>query len=349
MIRLIRREISTSIQLYYTIAVASKNMTETDIKLDHPIFIVGCPRSGTTKLASILNKHSHIAAATETHFFNFVSKQKFDWKSFNINDLKKLLSESRIMDFTKLGGLESQEILDQFSAISRTQECNKLSIEEAKKKEIFNLLVKNYLSKKNKLRICEKTPQHLQNISEILKLYPQAKIILMVRDGRDTVNSLIKMPWRPSGLINNARFWIQYLELGTREGSRPEVLTVKYEDLLANPEHTLRQICDFLGEEFEASLLTEDKESENLFSSWESSWKHKSQEGLDPSRVSAWKRELSPDEQVVLEWTLYKALVTAGYSSERPKLKPRHWLKILLEYLGITWRKLVRTVSHISN
>jgi hypothetical protein len=171
----------------------------------------------------------------------------------------------------------------------------------------------------------------------------------MVRDGRDTVNSLLKMPWRPKGLINNARFWSQYMKLGKKESLRPEVLTIKYENLLERPEDVLQNICSFIDEPYEDGLLDETKEPDNLFSSWESSWKHKSQQELDSTRINAWTRELSPDDQVILDWALHKDLIEFGYHSSIPKLEPRHWIKILFEYINISWKKIIRTLAHIYN
>jgi hypothetical protein len=319
-----------------------------NLDLEKPIFIVGCPRSGTTKLAAILNKHSKLASATETHFFNFVSKQKYNWKNFTIQDLKKILEESRILDFTQLANLQSQDLINQFELIEDLP-INDMSLEESNKKKIFNLLVQNYLLKKNKSRFCEKTPQHIQNIAEIVRIYPQAKIILLIRDGRDTVNSLLKMPWRPQGLLNNARFWSHYIKIGKRESLRPEVLTIKYENLLECPREVLQSICDFIGESFEESLLDDSQESDNLFSTWELSWKKKSKYELDRSRISAWTRELHHDDQIVLDWFLHKDLLELGYQSELTHLKLKHYVILLNQISTMAWKKLWRIISHISN
>lgn len=324
-------------------------MPDTLLKLDNPIFIVGCPRSGTTKLAAILNKHSQIASATETHFFNFVSKGKYDWKNFSSNNLKKILDESRIIDFIKLANLDPETLLDEFQEPDDSIKESNLAVEDFYKKKVFNLLIKNYLSKKNKSRICEKTPQHLQNIEEILRLYPQAKIIHMIRDGRDTVNSLLKMPWRPKGLLNNARFWSHYIKMGKKESLRPEVITIKYENLMERPQDVLVNICNFIGENFEDSLLNDSQEPDNLFSSWESSWKHKSKQELDASRVNAWTRELSKDDQIILDWALHKDLLEFGYKSSLQKLGFRHWIKIVFEYINLLWKKTIRSIAHVIN
>ena len=324
-------------------------MSDSTLKLDNPIFIVGCPRSGTTKLSTILNRHSCIASATETHFFNFVSKQKFNWKNFSVQEFKRLLKESRIEDFTNLAGLNPEYLIEQFAEIENLSNDSALIIEDFNKKKVFDLLVKNYLIKRNKIRFCEKTPQHIQSIDEILRIYPQAKIVLMVRDGRDTVNSLLKMPWRPKGLLNNARFWSHYVKIGTKESLRPEVITIKYENLLERPQDTLISICNFIGETFEDSLLDDSKDSDNLFSAWEASWKHKSRQELDSSRINAWSRELSSDDQAILNWFLNKDLLEFGYQSKLPKLTLNQGLKILNQYFNLACKKTYRLIAHIIN
>jgi Sulfotransferase family len=323
-------------------------MPEITLDLEHPIFIVGCPRSGTTKLAAILNKHSNLASATETHFFNFVSKQKYNWSNFSTQDLNRFLEEARILDFTKLANIQAQDLVQQFETREDLPN-SEASLEDFNKKMIFNLLVKNYLLKKNKSRFCEKTPQHIQNVAEILRIYPHAKIILMIRDGRDTVNSLLKMPWRPKGLLNNARFWSNYIKIGKRESLRPEVLTIKYENLLERPRDVLQSICNFLGESFEESLLDDSREPDNLFSAWEASWKNKSKQELDITRINAWTRELSQDDQIILDWLLHKDLIDLGYHSDLPKLKLRHYVKLCIQSLNIAWKKMTRIVAHILN
>jgi Sulfotransferase family len=318
-------------------------------KLDNPIFIIGCPRSGTTKLASILNRHSLIASATETHFFNFVSKQKYDWKNFSVNEFKKLLQESRILDFITLAELSSEVLVNDFLELENHEKNIHLTLEDSNKKKVFDLLVKNYLLKKNKSRICEKTPQHIQNIEEILRIYPQARFILMVRDGRDTVNSLLKMPWRPKGLLNNARFWSHYMKLAREASLRSEVITIKYENLLTRPQDVLTTICNFIEEKYEDSLLDVSTEPDNLFSAWESSWKHKSKQELDSSRIDAWTRELNSDDKKILEWFLHKDLLEFGYHSELPNLNFSQWLKIINQCFNLAWRKMFRLISHITN
>ena len=329
-------------------------MAKTQIKCKNPIFIVGCPRSGTTILASILNRHSQIASATETHFFNFISKNNYDWKNFNLTIFKQLLEESRIADFTNLVQAKESDLVEKFANYNMDQSQSILAIDEFHKKQVFDILMNTLLEKRNKTRFCEKTPQHLNNVQEILKLYPQAKFIHLIRDGRDTVNSLLKMPWRPGGLVNNARFWIQYIKLSQELHKQAgdlsgNLLTIRYEDLLNNPKQILEQICEFIGEKFEPKMLKESQADIEIFSPWESTWKHKSSQDLDSSRIGAWSKELSIDDQVILNYLLKKPLKELSYTVPELQLNLRQRFKIAMEYLDITWRKLVRIIFHLIN
>ncbi len=334
--------------------MTNRAMVKTQIKCDNPIFIVGCPRSGTTILASILNRHSKIASATETHFFNFVSKNNYDWKHFDLSTFKSLLEESRISDFTNLIKVEEDTLVQKFIDSTSDKSQSTLEIDDFYKKQVFDILMNTLLEKRNKTRFCEKTPQHLHNVAEILKLYPQAKFIHLIRDGRDTVNSLLKMPWRPDGLVNNARFWIQYIRLGQELNKQMatlpgNLLTMKYEELLNEPNSSLQKICEFIGEKFEPQMLQESQADVEIFSPWESSWKHKSKQDLDSSRIGAWSKELSIDDQVILNYLLQKPLRELNYIVPELKLSPSQKIKIACEYLTLAWRKFVRVVFHVIN
>ncbi len=326
-------------------------MAKTKTKCETPIFIVGCPRSGTTILASILNRHSRVASATETHFFNFIAKNNYDWKQFDLENFKRLLEESRISDFISLVNVDQDTLIKEFQNINNEKLDANLGVDDFYKKQTFDTLMNILLEKRHKFRFCEKTPQHLQNVAEIIKLYPCAKFIHIVRDGRDTVNSLLKMPWRPNGLVNNARFWVHYAKLGQEQQKLfPEnILTVRYEELLRDPETNLKAICKFIDEKFEPAMLKESSSDMEIFSPWESAWKHKAQQGLDAGRIGAWSKELDADDQAILNYLLRKPLVDLGYQVPVVKLSSKQGLKLALEYLQITWRKVLRLVFHVVN
>lgn len=332
-----------------------KNMNRKIFSDLKPIFIVGCPRSGTTILASLLNSHSEIAAATETHFFNFISKQKkYEWREFDENQMRLMLDESRIQDFCNHAEVDPQDLIKYFVEEFGSAELSEHDLPKDKfyRKKIFDILIRALLTKKNKLRFCEKTPQHLLNVEEILELYPNARFINIVRDGRDVVNSLLKMPWRPGGLINNSRFWKQYVEKGLDldVSQAPEnFMTIRFEDLIKKSEETMQSICSFVGVQYEKTILQKAGLKEAVFTDWETNWKHKSSNELDSSRIGAWKKELSDQDQVILTWHQKNTLEKLGYHVDKLKIDIFDIFRIIQEYTSLFIKKIVRVFSHVVN
>ncbi|MDA0772533.1 MAG: sulfotransferase [Cyanobacteria bacterium] len=318
----------------------------------NPIFIIGCPRSGTTLLASILNRHSQIASGTETHFFDFVSRRNINWKEFTLTSFTKLLAESRIQDFIQAAGISKEKLIKNYKQDPQSKYQSKLEIDQFYKKEVFDLLMNSFLDSRSKARLCENTPQHLCHIEEILTLYPQAKFIHLIRDGRDTIRSLMQMPWRPKGLLNNARFWVQNLKEVSKTINKLDtdsILEIRYEELVTKPEESLELICDFLEEKYEPGLLDNSKDQAAIYSNWESSWKQKTRTQLNTDSINSWQTELDQDSQALLNWYLKDILTGLGYEAQETKLTNKQKLKLGLESLSICWRKLVRTVLNFIN
>lgn len=128
------------------------------------------------------------------------------------------------------------------------------------------------MAEQGKSRWQEKTPRNLIYMKDLHRLFPDAKFLHIIRDGRDVAVSIIENFWPigenpnenvsfrelPKNVRNAARYWRYFLETGlaaAAELPRGTCLEVKYEELMARPEPTLRNICEFLGEPFETGLL----------------------------------------------------------------------------------------------
>ena len=165
------------------------------------------------------------------------------------------------------------------------------------------------------------------------------------------------MPWRPEGLLNNSRFWKQYAKIGLEliakySKNSNNFITIKYEDLLLTPDSTIRTLCEFIQNNFEEAMLTKvnstsSVDESNIFSSWESSWKHKAMEELDSTRVGAWHKELSTQDQTLINWHLKKELLALGYKPEEAKLSSKDRLNIFLEYGSLTVRRLTKSITDL--
>lgn len=254
-----------------------------------PIFVVGAPRSGTTMLAVLLGRHANIAMPPETLFFtDFLPRAKADGSlATREQKLAAALAHHRIKDL----GLAREEVLPIFQQHENTFES------------LFQSLLEAYARRKGAGRAGEKTPKHIEHVPHLLRTFPEAKVICIVRDGRDVVISLLKVPWAEPG--NPRRLglfcteWNEYARMALdyqKNLSSGQFFLVRYEDVLREPEANLRALCSFINEPYDQGLLDPERGAEAV-PHWESEWKAKAAKALDPSRIEAWRRH--PDQKLV--------------------------------------------------
>ena len=103
----------------------------------------------------------------------------------------------------------------------------------------------NLCKQKGKKRWVEKTPKHILKISLILKRVPNAKIIIMVRDGRDVACSIKA---RSGSFSRGLERWISENAFTLAHKNNPNCKMVKYEDIIENADKASNEILQFLGE-----------------------------------------------------------------------------------------------------
>ena len=112
--------------------------------------------------------------------------------------------------------------------------------------------------------ILEKTPRHVQCLSRLFKIFPNAKVIAMIRDGRDVVSSMKK---RSIGINKAINRWVKDCQHISDHQDKPGMHIIKYEDLVTTPEEVLTDIFSFLGLKAEIdTVVSTDKKIEWGFS-----------------------------------------------------------------------------------
>lgn len=181
----------------------------------------------------------------------------------------------------------------------------------------------------------EKSPRHLLCLPRILAAYPDAKIILIYRDGRDVAPSLARVPWGPSDLYVNFGIWLRFVraQRSARELTGIDLCEVKYESLVAEPERELRRICTFLRLPFEQEVAGGSGNREGV-PEWEDEWKARALKPIDPSRAGLWRSQLTEGQLARMEAWGARELKMLGYELSQPNppplppwFLPRVWTK----------------------
>jgi hypothetical protein len=257
------------------------------------IVMGGAPRSGTTVLRKLFDRHPEICSGAETKLF-VPAAYNLEW-----------LAQSYDLPLTELtamrdGAPSQAAFIDDFAARVR--------------------------SAAGKARWAEKTPQNIRHLAWISERFPQASILHIIRDGRDVVCSMRQHPdWRwvdgqwqkvlvPRSVEWYARRWLADVAAGIAWRDDPRYVEVRYEDLVADPQAVLRAICDGIGAGHDAEWLTGIGPAEPAAGPDDGQTKRPDYEGaVSAVSVGRWRADLSADEQAEVERLCGPQLRELGY------------------------------------
>jgi len=208
-----------------------------------PIFIVGCPRSGTTLLRLMLDSHPGIAIPDESHFVAHLHREWGAARRTPEMILERVVAHGRFARW----GIDPNEVR-RLAAKTRPSSYG----------EVMRTVFATYALSTGKVRWGDKSPPYVTQLPFLANLFPDALFIHIIRDGREVAASLAAHPWGPSGVIGAASFWKRRVSAGREAGhSLPPAhyLEVKLEDLITDPESVLRGVCDFVHEPFNRKML----------------------------------------------------------------------------------------------
>jgi len=289
------------------------NITKKDLEQtsENIFFIVGTSRSGSTLLQSMLNSHGDITIPPETHFFHSCEGLFKKHRKANCEKrFRKELIELWCREKTRVGDLQLCEVrLKKFAS----------ELELHKPCELYNLHLTLYRKIRGKEVVGEKTPKHILHTEEILKVFPKAKIISLFRDPRAVAHSEMCVKFGSPSVFVTSRRWRKYVKKHhylSQRLSDKQYVTLRYCDLIRNTKPELERLCEFLGTEFNESMLNYHKREEKGFTEQEMSWKNETLEPLKKNKNSEWRAALTEHEISIIEATAGKYLASLRYNKK---------------------------------
>ena len=263
-----------------------------------PFFIVGAPRSGTTLLTVMLDRHSSIAMTPETKIFQHM-RPLGQYRTFRNHEavLDSFLFRTHLVDLR----LEPAEVLGRFRDF------------EPNYRNYVRYVLETYRVQQGKPRIGEKTPEHMWDVPTILDWYPRSKIIWLLRDGRDVALSIDRL--FQCGVRRACFLWWQYAKFGQMwERRYPDRFRhVTFESLVDQPEETLSEVLAFLDLQFEPSILNTSVRSETV-PEHEMGHKRASLGALNPSKAGEYHRLATVEQRAMMASIIDRQLVQLGYA-----------------------------------
>jgi hypothetical protein len=316
-----------------------------------PIFIVGPSRSGTSLMRALLNAHSDIALAGETHYFDDLRTVVSRPDTGPLSDTDRQRCEDYVLALSHRpfghvgdpdkGWLSRAELRRAVAAIAPSADAH------------FEAYCRLMAAREHATRWGEKTPRHIFRTAEIIERYPDARIICMIRDPRGVIASY--RGWENQGgfdldadpehaltladdsdrarrtydLLLLSLLWRSQasaiLEARRRFGSNVHV--ERYETIVEHPEQELEAITTFLDIDFQKEML----DVPVLNSSFE---QFESAGGISKAPLQRWRSLLSDREIGTIQHTCGSLMDELGF--ERLPVKGAvpgtiaHWARLPL-------------------
>lgn len=310
------------------------------------LFVVGCPHSGTALVASLMAEHTDVVLVPrETQIYQlvyepFIELPRWNWqrrwrswpfilRRYGIKPLllgfqpadiwRGILRNYRRLHQTDGHGLVSYGELKALIQLIRADipETNRGLVQaEELIAAMFDRFSERYVHPGQ--TILERTPLHICYAEQILWRFPEARIVEVIRDGRDvcvSYNALAQQEGRTRlGTTDAIWQWKQCVEWGELIRNRPglgaRVYTVRYEALKADPQGCMGKLFEF------ANLSWDEQQIREIIKTADMGRGKNQGDGQDVKSglVGGWKQHLSGADVAVCDEIAGEQLVRSGYA-----------------------------------
>jgi hypothetical protein len=183
--------------------------------------------------------------------------------------------------------------------------------------EFIDALFRINAEGENKALWLDKTPYYILHIPTLLAAFPDAQFVHIIRDGRDAALSMLERAAdiRVFNVSEGAHLWRRYVEAGRSAGrllSAHQYLEFRYEDMLQDPEATVRRVCEFLGEEFSEKVIDFQKSRDPNIKT------PLLKQGLQKNNREKWREGMTTYQMHVFEAVAGDTLSACGYELSAP-------------------------------
>ena len=282
------------------------------------LFVIGCPRSGTSLLTSILSRE--LAIPYETHFIPLFERVLWLWGDLRRPSRRAHLLRS-IYEFLEIWTVQAARgrALDQLhrlSLLATKPSADELVGGTTSYPELVEAIYRCYARGQDHERPADKSAFYSHVPLESLdRSVSNARFLHIVRDGRDVCLSWRREPYGPSTVAEAAREWARHITEKEVWGQRnpDRYLRVLYEELITEPGPTLRRIAAFVGIPYSDEL--QHFHGSELAAVWASGEAHPLMaEPIVRENREKWRKEMSAADIAAFDFEAGATLRRYGYA-----------------------------------
>ena len=270
-----------------------------------PVFVLGCGRSGTKLLYhTLLSAGGFALYHAESNAFNLIG--------LRFGNLARRRNRRALLDHWL------RSLLFYRSGLSRDEIEPKILEECQNAGDFLRILMETIARKQGVERWAECTPLHLLYLPLIRKLFPNALVVHIIRDGRDVTASLHRIGWikplpwdKTRALLAPALFWRWIVSKGRKYGREMggDYIEVHYEDVVRRPRETLARLGAFLDHDLDYERIQQNAQGTLL----EPNTSFQSDAEKNSNPVERWKTVLTTAEIGNVESVIGELLSETGY------------------------------------
>lgn len=271
-----------------------------------PLFIIGVHRSGTTLLRYMLSSSPRIYIPPESDFIPrfFLHNPTGPLTENDVaNILQIIFNQYRFAKEWRDDPPDAETILREMDAPTPAA--------------FLDALYSMYARQYGAVRWGDKTPIYASYVDLIHQIFPQARFVHLIRDGRDAALSMLEK-WSQKEIHVDvyfaARNWVRRIRAAQAAGKRlgpDRYHELYYEDLVRVPEQELRQLCHFLAEPYAPEMVEQQRLARKQLPSggFHEPVRHPPTE----ARIGRWRQKMRPTDVRLVQAVAGDLLQALGY------------------------------------
>jgi protein-tyrosine sulfotransferase len=280
--------------------------------LPPPFFIIGAARSGNTLLRALLLGHSRVSIPPESYVLGGLA---LEWDRVCYQDWDTLV---RFV----LDAFDQQHDFETWETDLSPLAARLGGVDESRRSlaMIIDAVYRHYAGEKfpGADMWGDKTPLNTERVFLIDRVFPGARYIHMLRDGRDAVSSAVKAGLYGGSVEAACRQWLLRVQMA-REFGRTipanRFMELRYEDLVSDPRASVEAACNFMDLGFQEEMMAHEGAFQKMGDATAHGHHAKVGEPVTTGSIGKWKERLTGEQADFVERAIGEELARIGYST----------------------------------